>query len=158
MAMYYDHNLPNDAHAFIGACMAAAGVSVVAFTPSGGWVIVSPNGTYKAEGIPQDCFTALGKFLSDGWTVRSIAFPPAGGDSWVIVADQGYMSHNIPQDCFTKIGQFHSGGSKISCVAFPPSPGDSWAIIANNAIYTHNIDNECFQELQKLTQGAQRLR
>ena len=88
MGMFVDSGIPNDAHTFIGSCMGGPGVSVVAFTPSGGWVVVAPNGSYMAEGIPQDCFTQLGTVLKNGWTVRSIAFPPAGGDSWVIVADQ----------------------------------------------------------------------
>jgi len=156
MGLYFDSNIPNDAHNFIGSCMSGPGVSVVAFTPSGGWVVVAPNGAYYAEGIPPDCFTTLGSFIKNGWTVRSIAFPPAGGDSWVIVADQGYYARNIPNDCFQKIGDFSNGGSRISCVAFPPSGGDSWVIIANNAMFAQSIDDECFQTLSNYTQGTRR--
>ncbi|MGA3123153.1 MAG: hypothetical protein ABSF69_20470 [Polyangiaceae bacterium] len=105
MGLYYDSNIPNDAHTFIGTCMSGPGVSVVAFTPSGKWVVVAPNGWYMAEGIPNDCFTTLGTFIQNGRNVRSIAFPPAGGDSWVIVADQGYYARNIPNDCFNMIGR-----------------------------------------------------
>ncbi len=156
MGAFFDSNIPNDAHTFITSCMAGPGVSVVAFTPGGGWVVVAPNGSYYAEGIPQDCFTTLGNFIQNGWTVRSIAFPPAGGDSWVIVADQGYFASNIPNDCFQMIGNFFNGGSKISCVAFPPSSGDSWVIVANNAMFASNIDDECFQTLCNYTQGSRR--
>ncbi|HTV14361.1 MAG TPA: serine hydrolase domain-containing protein [Acidobacteriaceae bacterium] len=156
MGYFYDSNIPNDAHTFISNCMGGPGVSVVAFTPSGGWVAVAPNGAYEAEGIPQDCFTTLGSFITNGWTVRSIAFPAAGGDSWVIIADQGYEAHNIPNDCFQMIGTLVSGGSRISCVAFPPSGSDSWVIIANNALYAHNIDDQCFQTLCNYTQTSQR--
>jgi hypothetical protein len=106
-----------------------------------------------AEGIPQDCFTQLGTVLKNGWTVRSIAFPPAGGDSWVIVADQGYYATNIPNDCFQTIGTYFKNGWKISCVAFPPAGGDSWVIIANGAMDASNIDDQCFQTLCNYTQG-----
>ncbi len=156
MGMFVDSGIPNDAHTFIGSCMGGPGVSVVAFTPSGGWVVVAPNGSYMAEGIPQDCFTQLGTVLKNGWTVRSIAFPPAGGDSWVIVADQGYYASNIPNECFQTIGTYFKNGWKISCVAFPPAGGDSWVIIANNAMNASNIDDQCFQTLCNYTQGNRR--
>jgi CubicO group peptidase (beta-lactamase class C family) len=156
MGVFFDSNIPNDAHTFIGSCMSGPGVSVVAFTPSGGWVVVAPNGAFFAEGIPQDCFTKLGNFIQSGWTIRSIAFPPAGGDSWVIIADQGFFASNIPDDCFQMIENFSNGGSRISCVAFPPSGGDSWVIVANNALFAHNIDDECFQTLCNYTQASRK--
>ncbi len=156
MGVFFDSNIPNDAHTFIGSCMGGPGVSVVAFTPSGGWVVVAANGAYFAEGIPQDCFTTLGNFIRNGWTVRSIAFPPTGGASWVVIADQGFFASNIPNDCYQMIENFYNGGSKISCVAFPPSGGDSWVIVANNALFAHNIDDECFQTLCNYTQGIRR--
>jgi len=156
MGSFFDSNIPNDAHTFVTNCMAGSGVSVVAFTPSGGWVVVAPDGAYAAEGIPEDCFTTLASFIQSDWTVNSIAFPPAGGDSWVIVADQGFFARNIPDDCYEMIESFYTGGSQISCVAFPPAGGDSWVIIANNAFFAHNIDDECFQILCNYTQGNRR--
>jgi hypothetical protein len=156
MGPYFDRDISNDAHTFIGSCMSGPGVALVAFTPSGGWVVVASDGAYCAEGIPQACFTTLGSFIENGWTVRSIAFPPAGGDSWVIIADQGYYARNISNDCFTMIGNFFSSGARISCVAFPPSGGDSWVIIANDELYAHNINDFCFQTLRSYTQGNRR--
>jgi CubicO group peptidase (beta-lactamase class C family) len=156
MGFYFDQNIPNDAHTYIGDFTSGPGVEVVAFTPSGGWVVVAANGAYHAEGIPHDCFTTLSNLIQNGWTVRSIAFPPAGGDSWVIVADQGYYARNIPNDCFTAIGNFFDSGIKITCVAFPPSGGDAWVIIANDALLARNIDDECFQTLCNYTQGIRR--
>jgi len=153
MGYYFDRNIPNAAHAFIGSCMSGSGVSVVAFTPSGGWVVVAQDGAYEAEGIPQDCFTTLGQFIGSGWNVRSIAFPSSGGDSWVIIADQGYYARNIPNDCFQTIGSFFGNGWQISCVAFPPSGRDAWAVIANNGLFAHNINDQCFQTLCNYTQG-----
>jgi CubicO group peptidase (beta-lactamase class C family) len=156
MGAFFDSDIPNDAHAFISTCMAGPGVSVVAFTPSGGWVVVAPDGGFFAEGIPQACFTTLTSYIQSGWTVRSIAFPPAGGDSWVIVADQGFFASNISDDCYQMIQNYYNDGSQISCVAFPPSSGDSWVIIANNDFFAHNIDDECFQFLCNYTQGPRR--
>lgn len=156
MGMYWDHNVPDAAHQFIGAAMAKQGVAVIAYPPGGGWVAVGIDGSYEAHGIPQECFDTLVSFRNNGWTIRSIAFPPAGGNSWVIIADQGYFARNIPAECFSMIESFVNGGSHISCVAFPPSGGNSWAIVANNAIYARNIDDECYQFLWNYTQPPRR--
>jgi hypothetical protein len=64
---YFDHNIPDAAHQFIGGVLGTgASVSVMAFTPSGGWVGVGSAGQYEAQGIPQDCYVALGKFHQPG--------------------------------------------------------------------------------------------
>lgn len=76
MGAFFDSNIPNDAHTFITSCMGGPGVSVVAFTPSGGWVVVAPNGSYYAEGIPQELLHHTGK-LHQQWLDRTIHRLPA---------------------------------------------------------------------------------
>jgi CubicO group peptidase (beta-lactamase class C family) len=150
-----NHNIPAGADQFISSVFGAGGtVSVIAFTPTGGWVGVAANGQYAAQGIPQDCFVALGNFINNGLTVRSIAFPPAGG--WVIVADQNYQASGIPDDCFKMIGTFRNNGWPITCVAFPPSGGNSWVIVGPNSFNASNINDECFQFLNNYMQGVDR--
>ncbi len=154
MPVYWDHNIPDAAHTFIGnAISSGGGISVIAFPPGGGWVGVAANGAYEAHGIPQACFDELGVFINGGAKVRCIAFPHEGGDRWVIIADNGYYARNIPDSCYQAIGNIVKGGSKISCVAFPPSGGDAWVIVADHAMQAHNIDDECFQFLCNYRQG-----
>lgn len=150
---YSSSNIPVAANEFIVTCMTASGVSVVAFTPSGGWVVVGRDGDYKAAAIPQDCFTRLQQVMGQGWNVRSIAFPPAGGDSWVIAADQGHYANGIPDDCDKAIQSVYASGGKILCVTFPPGGGDSWAVIADNETFAADIDDQCFQFLKNYGQG-----
>jgi len=153
MGVYWDHNIPDAAHTFIGNAMGSGGLGVIAFPPGGGWVGVAENGVYEAHGIPQECFDQLAAFRNQGWKVRCIAFPSQGGNRWVIIADQGYFARNIPDDCYQKIGELLNGGSHISCVAFPPGAGDAWVIVANNAFWAHNINDECYQFLCNYRQG-----
>lgn len=148
-------NIPDAAHKFIGNTI-NSGVSVIAFTPSGGWVAVAANGAYEAHGIPDECFSKLEGYIHQGAKVRVIAFPPQGGNSWVIVTDKGYFARNIPDECCKMMGDFAHNGSPITCIAFPPAGGNSWVIVAENALFARNINDECFQFLNNYTRGAAR--
>jgi len=154
---YFDRNIPDAAHTFIGSAI-NSGVSVIAFTPSGGWVAVAANGGYEAHGIPAECFSKLESYIHQGAKVRVIAFPPQGGNSWVIVTDQGYFARDIPDECYKMIGTFAHNNWPITCIAFPPAGGNSWVIVAENAIFARNINDECFQFLNNYTQGPRRAR
>ncbi|MFC7641025.1 twin-arginine translocation signal domain-containing protein [Streptosporangium lutulentum] len=57
-----DRGLSAEAHAKL-AELAPYGITVLAFTPSGGWVMVTQDGRYFARGIPDACFTELGALV-----------------------------------------------------------------------------------------------
>jgi CubicO group peptidase (beta-lactamase class C family) len=148
---YFSRNIPDEAHHKIGD-MGPAGVQAFAFTPDGGWVIVT-NGGYFARGIPDECFQKLGEFINDGHKIRVIAFPPEGGNRWLIVTDKTYFARNIPDACYAKLGEMWNAGARPTSVAFPYPGGDRWVILAGKTLFAHGIDDECFQLLVNYSQG-----
>jgi CubicO group peptidase (beta-lactamase class C family) len=149
---YFNRNIPDEAHEKMGQ-MGPAGVREFSFTPSGGWVIVVANGHF-ARGIPDECFAKLGEFISGGHVIRSISFPPEGGNRWLIVSDRGYFARNIPDECYAKLGEMWNAGARPTCVAFPPPGGNRWVILAGKSLFARNIDDECYQHLVNFAQGV----
>lgn len=152
MAFYYfNRNIPDEAHTTFDS-LGRSGVQAFAFTPSGGWVIVTNNG-YFARGIPDECFEKLGEFIDAKHKIHVIAFPPHGGNSWVIVTDKTYCARNIPDECLTKLGEFWNAGAIPTCIAFPYPGGNRWVIVAGKNYFPCNIDDECFQLIQNFAEG-----
>jgi len=147
----FNRNIQDEAHDKIRS-MGPAGVRVFAFTPSGGWVIVTKSDLF-ARNIPDECYDKLRSFFNNGHQVRLIAFPPEGGNRWVIVSDRDLFARNIPDECYEKLKEFWSAGHKPTCVAFPYPGGNRWVILAGKALYARNIDDECFQHLVNFSQG-----
>jgi CubicO group peptidase (beta-lactamase class C family) len=147
----FNRNIPDEAHEKIKS-LGPAGVRVVAFTPGGGWVVVSKNGLF-ARNIPDECYDKLRSFVQDGHQVRTIAFPPEGGNRWVIVTDRDLFARNIPEECYQKLRDFSAAGHQPTCIAFPYPGGNRWVILAGKALYARNIDDECFQHLVNFSQG-----
>ena len=114
---------------------AGSKVNRVFFTPSGGWSVLEENGAYTNHNIPNDCHLAMGELTKNGKKIRSVAFPPQGGNSWFIVNDQGeHLSVNIPGDCKLKVDELSKNGAKVISVAFPPQGGDSWSVINDQGV------------------------
>lgn len=147
----FDRNLPDEAHEKIKD-LGPSGIEAWAFTPSGGWVIVSTGGMF-ARGIPDECYDKLRAYRADGHKIRVVAFPPAGGNSWLIVTDKTLFARNIPDECYQKLLEFWDKGWKPTCVAFPPGGGNRWVILAGKALFARNIDDECYQKLANFAQG-----
>lgn len=148
---YFNRNIPDEAHQKIGE-MGPARVHAFAFTPSGGWVIVTGNGHF-ARGIPDECFQKLGELIQGGHKIRVIAFPLEGGNRWLIVSDRGYFARNIPEECYQKLGEMWNAGARPTCVAFPHPGGNRWVILAGSSLFARNIDDECYQHLVNYAQG-----
>lgn len=148
------HGIPGDAQRQLAA-MAAAGLQALAFTPTGGWVIVGTPGArdtgYAARGIPDACFVKLGEFMRAGQRIRSIAFMPADAQRWVIVSDQAYFASRIPDNCFDALADAWAQGLRPSCIAF--APGDGWAMLAGAEVRGEGIDRGCWQQLKNFAQG-----
>jgi hypothetical protein len=46
------------------------------------------NGGLFARNIPEECYQKLLAYAGDGHKIRVIAFPPEGGNRWLIVTDR----------------------------------------------------------------------
>ncbi|WP_162907142.1 serine hydrolase domain-containing protein [Allorhizocola rhizosphaerae] len=153
---YFNRRIPDEAHTQIGA-MSAQGITSFSFTPSNGWVIVTQSGGYFARNIPDECFTKLGQMIANGTKIHCVAFPPAGGNSWVITGDNDMFARNIPDECYTKLLEFYNGGQQVMHVGFPPAGGNRWVVVGSSGFYARNIDDECFQMMRNLTQGGRKV-
>lgn len=153
---FFDRRIPDEAHQKVGE-LAPLGITAFAFTPANGWVIVTQTGAYFARNIPQECFDTLGQLIAAGVTINCVAFPPAGGNSWVITGNGGFFCRNIPQECADTIAQFYAAGQPVIDVAFPPGGGNSWTVATPTTFFARNIDDECFQMMRNLTQGGRRV-
>ena len=130
------------------------GIAEFAFHPSGGWVLVTQDGGKYYEDVPNNLLAKLDQYLNAGHEVQCIAFPPKGGDSWVVVTDRKKFARNIPEECNDKLDELISRGEQILDVAFPfKRPNDnSWVIITDKSYYARNIDDECYQMLHNFWQ------
>src|SRR5262245_49620647 len=88
---YFNRRIPDEAHAVMGQ-LAPQGVTSFSFTPTNGWVMVTQFGGYYARDIPPECFAKLGEMVAAGVRINCIAFPPEGGNQWVITGDTGWFS------------------------------------------------------------------
>jgi CubicO group peptidase (beta-lactamase class C family) len=151
---FYNRNIPNEAHAKMGDWYTDP-IAVFSMTPSGGWVIVTAKGRYFARDIPQECYDKLKEFRSKGYKIEHIAFPPKGGNSWIIIADKATFSRNIPNECYTKVNQYTQSGKKIKLVVFPKkrTTDNTWLVLTEDGDFSaKNIDDECYQVMQNLSQ------
>ncbi|MEW9552267.1 serine hydrolase [Nonomuraea sp. NPDC050783] len=152
----YDGGVPAEAHAKLGE-LAPYGITALAFTPSGGWVVVTQDGRYFARGIPDACFTEIGRLSTAGRKINCVAFPPEGGDRWVITTDRGVTARGIPAACRERIDAFYAAGQQVVDVAFPPAGGDRWVVVSATGYHAKGVDDECFQMMRNLTQGGRRV-
>ncbi|MFI6739088.1 hypothetical protein ACIBI9_39715 [Nonomuraea sp. NPDC050451] len=106
---FADAGVPDELHAKLGE-LAPYGVTTVAFTPSGGWVIVTQDGRYFARGVPDACFAELGKLLKSGAKIHCVAFPPEGGDRWLITSDKGMAARGLPEACHQRVSDSYTAG------------------------------------------------
>ncbi|MFD0471144.1 hypothetical protein ACFQ0B_24665 [Nonomuraea thailandensis] len=80
-----------------------------------------------ARGIPEACELRIDAFYQAGQQVVDVAFPPAGGDRWVVAASAGYYAKGVDDECYQMMRNLTQGGRRITRVAFPaPAAGRSW--------------------------------
>ena len=151
---YFNRRIPNDVHTKIGE-MAPYGITNVAFTPTGGWVITTQTGGYWAINIPADCYNTVNSYMSQGATIHCVAFTPSGG--FVITTNTGYYAIGIPAECYTKIGDYYASGQQVVHVAFPPAGGNRWVVVGTSTFDVRNVDDECYQMMRNLTQGGRKI-
>lgn len=153
----FNRGIPGDAHAKLVE-LAPRGVTTFAFTPAGGWVVVTALGDCASRDLPAECLAKLNEFVANGHRIHCVAFPPAGGNSWVITTDWGLYARNIPPECYSKLVEQYNAGNPVVHVGFPPAGGNSWVVLgANGYFFARNIDDECYQMMRNLTQGGRKV-
>ncbi|WP_193318438.1 serine hydrolase domain-containing protein [Nonomuraea phyllanthi] len=153
---YATSGVPDEMRTKMGQ-LAPYGITTVAFTPSGGWVIVTQDGRYFARGVPDACFAELGAMVKAGTRIHGVAFPPEGGDRWVITGDRDWSARGLPEECHQRVADVYAAGRQVVQVAFPPRGGNSWVVVDTRTTFSRNIDDECYQMMRNLTQGGRRV-
>ncbi len=97
--------------------------------------------------IPTECRDKLKGFAQAGHQIRCVAFPPAGGNRWTLVSDQGFFNRGVPQECHEKMIELRNAGHRILCVAYPPAGGNSWSIVTNKSFFNRGIPQECHEKM-----------
>ncbi len=151
---YFNRHILDEAHTVMGQ-LAPQGITSFSFTPSNGLVMVTQSGEYFAHGIPDECFSKLGQMMANGTRIHCIAFPPAGGNQWVITGDNDLFARNIDGECYQMMRNLTQGGRRITRVAFPYTGG--WTVVAQDEFHARGIDNECFQQMQNFAAGGWQL-
>ncbi|MEV0151362.1 MULTISPECIES: serine hydrolase domain-containing protein [unclassified Nonomuraea] len=151
-----DGGVPAEAHTKTGE-LAPYGITAFAFTPANGWVVVTQDGRYFARGIPDACFAELGRMIGNGTKIHCVAFPPEGGDRWVITGDKGMSARGLPDECHQRLTACYDAGLQVVDVAFPPAGGNRWVVADTKGHYARGIDDECYQMMRNLTQGGRRV-
>lgn len=153
---YFNRSLANDIHSQIGT-FNKNGITSLAFTPDAGWVITTKDGKSFARNIPQESHDKINELIKQGHIIQHIAFPPKGGNSWVVITDKTFFSRNIPNEAYLEMGNLVKQGKKIKKVFFPikRSSDNSWLILTEDGDFrARNIDDECYQILRNLSQSA----
>lgn len=154
---YFNRRIPDEAHTTIGQ-FAPQGITSFAFTPSNGWVLTTQTGGYFARGIPQECFDTLVQMVGNGTRIHCVAFPPEGGNRWVITGDKGLSARGIAEECWQTLLSYHNSGQQVAHVAFPPAGGNRWVVVgANGAFTARGIDDECYQMMRNLSTDGRRV-
>jgi CubicO group peptidase (beta-lactamase class C family) len=149
----FNRNIDPEAHEQMERLL-AEGIAVFAFHPGGGWVIVTEQGSKFARNIPEECNQKLEEFLAGGHKIRSIAFPPRGGNRWVIVTDRTKFARDIPTEANDQLERFLADGHEVLSVAFPyrRTTDNSWVILAEDDFFARNIDDEAYQIIRNFMQ------
>jgi CubicO group peptidase (beta-lactamase class C family) len=144
---YFARGIPDECFQKIGEFLHGGDkVRVVAFTPDGGWVVLTDR-HYFARGIPDECFQKIGEFWNKGWQITAIAFPPPGGNRWLILAGGALYARNVPAELFQWLRNYQQGTSPARFVGFPPSGGNAWAMVTPGYYAARNVPPECFQKI-----------
>ncbi|MFI7609223.1 hypothetical protein ACIBTV_29490 [Micromonospora sp. NPDC049366] len=153
---FFNRRIPDELHALMGR-VAHQGITTLAFTPSGGWVLVTQDGDLFSRDIPQECEQKLRQWLGLGYRINCVAFPPAGGNSWAIVADRDIYARNIPDECWQRMRSFWDAGKTMVHLSFPPSGGNSWFILTDSDFYSRNCGSELYEQVKRYLSEGRKL-
>lgn len=151
----YCSRIPADAQEAVES-LASNGIKVFEFTPADGWLVISNDNIVESRGIPSACKAKLEEFVNAGHQIISVAFPPQGSNSWVIITDRTYASSQVGADVTSKLDELKRKGIKVKQIAFRPKrDNDRWVIVTENGFVAQNIPDECYQTLRNLQQSPE---
>ena len=116
------------------------------------------NATFFNRNIPDECHQKMKELLGGGHKIVSVAFPPAGGNSWSVVTDKTFWNRNVPDECHEKMKELRAGGHKVLSVAFPPAGGNRWSVVAQSRFFNRVISADCHRAMRAMTQCGLGLR
>lgn len=149
----HSKNIPEEVLA-AAQSFATVGIASISFTTAGGWLVMAKNGKYLHKSIPGLCITKLDEFISAGHQIQSVAFPPKGSNSFVIITNRGFAVNQIENALKQKLEQLKSAGTKIKHISFRPKRGnDRWIIVTEKGFVAQNITDECYQTLLNLQES-----
>ena len=117
-------------------------------------LVAQPAAPFANHNVPGECHTKMLGFRAAGETILSVAFPPAGGNSWSVVTDRSFFNRGVPSECHAKMQEFRQAGQQILCVAFVPAGGNRWSVITDQSFFNRGIPAECHAKMQELTAGG----
>ncbi len=110
------------------------------FIVDGGWAQFYDDGQWWASGIPQDAFTQIGTFKSQGIDIADFRLSPSG--DWIVLGTGSHYAYSptLDQPVIDSIADAvenrHLEPSKI---VFSPVP-NSWCLICTDGSYTFHGD------------------
>lgn len=112
------------------------GIQCVAFTGTGGWIIITKKNRRFARGIPEECFEQIKKYQANGHKIEWVSFSPNTLNSWSIITDRTFFNRNIGV-CHQEMVRL--GRSNIKKVIYHPIFKNRWIIIHKNGISSNGL-------------------
>jgi CubicO group peptidase (beta-lactamase class C family) len=149
----FSYNMPQAAMDAAEA-LAAGGIGVFTFNAADGWLVVANNGEVRSNNVSGGCIKKIEELIAAGHTVKSVAFPPKGSNSYVIITDKDHYTSEVDGKLIQKLKELKAKGSKVKQIAFRPKRGnDRWIIVTENGFTAQNIPDECYQILKNLQES-----
>ena len=149
----FQNGLPEEAvHKLKELIRHDAHVKCIAFTATGGWVVLYDDNGFFAKGIPDDTFAKLKGLAENGAVLRWVAFTPS--DGFVILADKsGFFARGLPAAAALRLKTASDNGEELKSMTFVGKNG--WVLIWDGGFAAEGLPRDLFQQLQKLsTAGA----
>jgi TIR domain len=103
-------------------------IKCVAYSESGGWVMLFGKNGFWSENIGTDLLEKLHEWRELHYDLKQVAFGP--NSSWVLLAgDNGYWQSQVPKKMADKLKEYHQAGKTINSVALAPDSG--WVILGD---------------------------
>ncbi len=130
-------------------------IKCIAFTSTGGWVILFDDNGFIARGIPDDAFDKLKELADDDAVLRWIAFTPT--DGFVILANKStFFARDIPLAGLRRLKAASDDGLELKSMTFCGRNG--WVLIWDGGFLADGIPSDLFRSMQKLNLAGEHLK
>lgn len=151
----YRSGLPTSAVEKIEELYAAGhGIKHVAFTSSGGWVVLNRSNGWSSDGVADSLNEKLHELNDAEKTIQQVIFAPEDGWMVLFAHDYGQESwefRGMPQSLIDSIRRLDGEYSTIKSIAFTPDGG--WAILHGfNGFIAEDIPEAAYEALNSLRQ------